>query len=125
MSTTYGYDVQSVHDPCIVAAKRDISICAELLLPATSLVNIFHALKYIPTWFPGAVTQRKAAEVKTLTEEMKRIPMEYVKAALVAELPMFPFDTDFFFWNRKRAMPSPPSCQISWRINFQLGLQRK
>jgi hypothetical protein len=100
MSTMYDYDVQSIHDPCNVAAEKGMTTGAELLLPGTSLVNVFPVLKYIPTWFPGASTQRKAAEVKRLTEEMKRI-------------------------NRKREMPSPPSCQISWRRKVRLVRQMK
>lgn len=91
-------------------------IGAELLLPGTSLANVLPALKYIPTWFPGGATQKKAAEIKKLTEEMKRIPIEYVKVAWFAELPIF-----LNVFDRNRNMSSPPSCQIFWRREFQLG----
>lgn len=55
MSIMYGYNVQNIHDPCIVAAEKTITIGAEFLLPGASLKNVFHALKYILMWFLGAV----------------------------------------------------------------------
>ncbi|KDR82184.1 hypothetical protein GALMADRAFT_135544 [Galerina marginata CBS 339.88] len=79
MMTMYGYEVNSFADPCIVAADRSIVLGTELLIPGASLINVFPVLAYIPSWFPGATSRRVAAEVKRLSEEMERIPMDFVK----------------------------------------------
>jgi len=59
----YGYDVQSVYNRGIGAAEGSMATGAELLLAGTSLVNVFPALKYIPTWSPGAASHWKSAEL--------------------------------------------------------------
>ncbi|KDR82227.1 hypothetical protein GALMADRAFT_59888 [Galerina marginata CBS 339.88] len=79
MMLMYGYEVKTFEDPCVVAADRSITLGAHLLLPGSSLINVFPVLAYIPKWFPGATSQKIAAEVKKLTDEMERIPMEFAR----------------------------------------------
>jgi len=85
LSTMYGYDITSLDDPVIVVADKSIKLGTELLVPGSTFINIFPILGRVPTWFPGAKAVRIAAEVKKLTAEMKRIPMEFAKTMMVSE----------------------------------------
>lgn len=63
---------------------------------------------------------------KEADREMKRIPMEYVKGALVCRTSNISFRYDFSC-SRKKAMPSPPSlsCPISRIRKFWLVRRMK
>ncbi|PPQ68463.1 hypothetical protein CVT24_005560 [Panaeolus cyanescens] len=72
LTTMYGYEVKSLDDPVIVAADRSVELGLKVVALGGSLVNILPIFKYVPwTW-----TQRVTKEVKRLTEDMKRIPLE-------------------------------------------------
>ncbi|PPQ69848.1 hypothetical protein CVT25_005489 [Psilocybe cyanescens] len=80
MSSMYGYDAKSVSDPCITAADASFTINMELASPGGSFINILPALRFIPPWFPGAFSRRKAETARKLTDEMVSIPLEFTKA---------------------------------------------
>ncbi|KAJ3505438.1 hypothetical protein NLJ89_g7417 [Agrocybe chaxingu] len=84
LDMTYGYDARSLEDPVVVAATKSFEIGGPLMSPTGSLMNIFPFLRHVPAWFPGAVSQRKCAEVACLTKEVKRIPMEDFKRRMVS-----------------------------------------
>lgn len=83
VSLMYGYEVESLEDPIVQIADESIDLGTQLLIPGASLINLIPALKYVPPWFPGAVSRKQAAKVLHLTEEIKRIPMEFVKQKFV------------------------------------------
>ncbi|KAH9477965.1 Cytochrome P450 monooxygenase 208 [Psilocybe cubensis] len=83
MSSMYGYDAKSTDDPCIVAADETFSLGMELASPGGSLINIIPLLRYVPPWFPGAVSQRKAELSRKLTALMISIPLEFTKTRVV------------------------------------------
>lgn len=83
MSSMYGYDAKSVSDPCITAADASFTINMELASPGGSFINILPALRFIPPWFPGAFSRRKAETARKLTDEMVSIPLEFTKARVV------------------------------------------
>jgi len=86
MKTMYGYDVESINDPCITTADKSIILGAGLFVPGATLINTFPILAFVPAWFPGASSQRVAAEVKRLTAEVIRVPMDWVKMRMVCQL---------------------------------------
>ena len=83
MSTMYGYEVKSIDDPCIAAADQSIVLGAHLGLPGSSIANVIPFLRHIPAWLPRPSSLDVADEVRRLTHEMQRIPMEYVKKGMV------------------------------------------
>ena len=88
----YGYDVESIDDPCVTNAEKSLALGIELLVPGRSLIDIFPILAFVPAWFPGASSQKLAAKVKRLTEEVRRVPMDWAKARVVCLLKiLFPF----------------------------------
>ncbi|KAJ3517668.1 hypothetical protein NLJ89_g347 [Agrocybe chaxingu] len=75
----FGYDIASLEDPVVRASTQGLEIGGPLLLPFGSLINVFPFLRHIPPWFPGAVSQRNAAQTRQLAQEMKRIPFQDLK----------------------------------------------
>jgi len=86
MKTMYGYDVESINDPCVTSADKSVTLGAPLFLPGESLINVFPILGFIPAWFPGASSHKIAAEVKRLTDEVMRFPMDWAKMRMVCHL---------------------------------------
>lgn len=81
LTTMYGYEVESLDDPAIVAADKSVELGLKVVAIGGSFVNLLPILRYVPwTW-----TQRITKKVKALTEEMKRVPVE----ALLRDMVLF------------------------------------
>ena len=52
-------------------------------IPGSFWVDLFPILKYVPSWFPGAGFQKKAAGWKKLINEMAERPFHHVQEQLV------------------------------------------
>ncbi|KAL4953791.1 cytochrome P450 [Aspergillus filifer] len=82
LKITYGYEIDQgdgANDPLVDiadAALLNFSISAR---PATWAVDLFPALKYIPSWVPGASFQRTAALFRKQTEALSDVPWAFVK----------------------------------------------
>ena len=87
MKTMYGYDVESVNDFCVAGADKKFTMIAQLLIrPGKTLINSFPILAFIPAWFPGAPSHKIAMEVKRLTDELIRLPVDWAKMRMVCQL---------------------------------------
>jgi hypothetical protein len=86
MLMMYGYAPKTLDYPVIHAADESARLAASLLGPGGTLLNVLPVLRHIPSWVPGASGKKMAEKVRLLTEEVKRIPMEHVKAALVCKI---------------------------------------
>ena len=64
MKIGYGIAVQESEDPYISIAEELLSGIAEVGISGSFLVDLFPILKYVPSWFPGAGFQKKAARWK-------------------------------------------------------------
>lgn len=84
MLMMYGYAPESLDDPIIHIADEGATLGASLLEPGGTLINVLPILRYIPSWVPGATAKKKAERARSLAEEMKRIPMEHVTAAMAS-----------------------------------------
>jgi hypothetical protein len=51
MKTMYGYDVESINDPCVTSADKSVTLGAPLFFPGETLINVFPILRFIPAWF--------------------------------------------------------------------------
>ena len=91
MKTMYGYDVESINDPFVTGADKSVTLGLEFLVPNASLINTFPMLAFIPAWFPGASSQKLFAEVKRLTDEVFRVPMDWAKMSMVRRLEICSF----------------------------------
>ena len=83
MKISYGIDVQESDDPYISLAKIILNGFAEAGIPGAFLVDLFPTLKYVPSWFPGAGFQKKAAYLRELSKIVIEKPFRYVEEQLV------------------------------------------
>ncbi|KIL71214.1 hypothetical protein M378DRAFT_206041 [Amanita muscaria Koide BX008] len=86
MAVGFGYDVVSGHmhkDRYVELADFAVDTAQELISPGRTLIAVFPFLTHIPTWFPGAFTQRLCARVKKAAVEYRNQPFEFVKTNMV------------------------------------------
>jgi len=82
MASMYGYNISSVDDPCIAPANKATSL-AEEVMTDSALANLFPILRFIPNFLPGSGFKKRANEVRKVTEEMRRLPIEFVEKSVV------------------------------------------
>jgi hypothetical protein len=83
LSVTYGIKVQESDDPYIALGEEALKGFNEI--PGTFLVDLFPILKYIPSWFPGAGFQKKAAHARAVNASLKEKPFRHVQEQLVRD----------------------------------------
>jgi hypothetical protein len=88
MKIGYGIVVQESDDPYISMAEEVLNGIAEVGIPGAFLVDLFPILKYVPSWFPGAGFQKKAARWREFIHTMTDQPFCHVQEQLV-QVPFF------------------------------------
>jgi hypothetical protein len=83
MKIGYGIAVQEYDDPYISIAEEVLNGVSEAGIPGAFLVDLFPILKYVPSWFPGAGFQKKAARWRTVNNIMADKPFCHVQEQLV------------------------------------------
>ena len=83
MKLMYGYDISSRHDRFVVLSEEAVIAGSKYSLPNATIVNIFPALRHLPSWFPGAGFKKVGERIKKVTTDMKDAPIEYVKQKMV------------------------------------------
>jgi hypothetical protein len=83
MKIGYGIVIQESDDPYISIAEEAMSGIAEAGIPGTFWVDLFPILKYVPSWFPGAGFQKKAARWREAINTMAEKPFRHVQEQLV------------------------------------------
>ena len=86
MKIAYGIDVQETDDPYISLAEEALHGLNQAATPGAFWVDLFPILKYVPSWFPGAGFQRKAAYWREINATMVEKPFCYVKEQLVGKI---------------------------------------
>jgi hypothetical protein len=85
LSVTYGIKVQESDDPFIALSEQAVKGLNECGVPGTFWVDLFPILKYVPSWFPGAGFQKKAAHWRALNASVKETPFRHVQDQLVRD----------------------------------------
>jgi hypothetical protein len=83
MDIAYGITVQESDDPYISIAEEALMGLSEAAVPGAFWVDLVPILKYVPSWFPGAGFQKKAARWRELANAMAEKPFRYVKEQVV------------------------------------------
>ena len=83
MKIVYGIIVQESDDPYISLAEEVLNGLAEAGIPGAFLVDMVPILKYVPSWFPGASFQKKAARWREALNTMAEKPFRHVQEQLV------------------------------------------
>ncbi|KAF7336336.1 Cytochrome P450 [Mycena venus] len=79
MDITYGIKVLPSKDPYIQLVEKVMQDFSNASIPGAFLVDIFPALKYVPSWFPGAGFKRKAKEWRKALREVLKKPFHEAK----------------------------------------------
>ena len=85
MNIAYGIDVQESDDPYLSLAEEALNGLNEGAIPGAFWIDLFPMLKYVPSWFPGAGFQKKAAYWSAVNAAMIRKPFSHVEEQLVGE----------------------------------------
>ena len=85
MDIAYGIKVQESGDRYILLVKEVIDGGNEAAVPGAFWVDFFPILAYVPSWFPGAGFQKKAAHWRKLNTITIEKPFRYVQEQLVRE----------------------------------------
>ena len=102
MDIVYGIKVQESGDHYISLAEEVVNRASKAAVPGAFLVDLFPILEYVPSWFPGAGFQRKAAELRRINATLVEKPFRYVQELLVRE----PFSRmmNLFIWRFSRKL---------------------
>ncbi|KAF9548289.1 cytochrome P450 [Agrocybe pediades] len=84
MSAAYDISVKLSEDPYICRAEESLAGIAAAGISGTFLVDFIPALKYVPSWLPGASFKRKAAYWKKINHDLTEIPFKHVEDQMKA-----------------------------------------
>ena len=79
MKIGYGISVKESDDPYISIAEEVLDGISEAGIPGTFWVDLFPILKHVPSWFPGAGFQKKAAHWGEAVNAMAERPFRHVQ----------------------------------------------
>ena len=85
VNIAYGIDVQESDDPYLSLAEEALNGLNQAAILGTFWVDLFPLLKYVPSWFPGAGFQKKAAHWREVNASLAEKPFRYVEEQLVGE----------------------------------------
>ena len=83
MKIVYGIAIQDSDDPYISLAEDAFDGIAQASVPGAFWVDMIPILKYVPSWFPGAGFQKKAARWREGIIAMSENPFRHVQEQLV------------------------------------------
>jgi hypothetical protein len=84
MSMAYGFTIPSGGDPYIDLAEEVLHTISAVMHNGTYLVDIFPALKHLPTWFPGTGFLAVGSRLAGLVERSRDVLYEKSQKALVS-----------------------------------------
>lgn len=83
MSIAYGIKIRRFDDPYIINIQEAVQAFSTAATPGAFLVDLIPALKYIPSWFPGAGFKRKAAHWAKVKQKVVELPFNHVAQQMV------------------------------------------
>ena len=101
MKIGYGITVQESNDPYISIAEEAFNGFDEAgITGAFLVVDLFPILRYVPSWFPGASFQKKAARWREAITTMAEKPFRHIQEQLVLFCFLF-WESSWSFSNKK------------------------
>ncbi|OAA38298.1 Cytochrome P450 [Metarhizium rileyi] len=77
---TYGYTIsETKKDPLVALIDCSSHQLGQAGVPGAWTVDIIPALKYLPSWFPGAGFQKTAKQFRKVAEQMANVPYRFVQ----------------------------------------------
>lgn len=100
MHLAYGIKIRGFDDPYIDNIKDSIEGFNIAGVPGSFLVDLIPALKYVPSWFPGAEFKKKAAHWAKANQKVVELPFNHVADQIVRA---------FGFHSLSVALPNDPT----------------
>ena len=85
LKTGYDIDVKDENDVYVQISKEAVTGAVEGLVPGRFLVEYLPFLRHVPTWLPGATSQRLWAKWMAAGERLKNVPFEHARVKLVRQ----------------------------------------
>ncbi|PFH53736.1 hypothetical protein AMATHDRAFT_78864 [Amanita thiersii Skay4041] len=82
LRVTYGYNAKSRHDDYLQLVKEAMEPLMQSVHAGSFYVDFIPALKYIPSWFPGAEFKRKAKGWALSALRLRESPFQSVKDSI-------------------------------------------
>ena len=124
MKIGYGIAVRESDDPYISIAEEALNGSAQAGIPGAFWVDFLPILKYVPSWFPGAGFQKKAARWRKAINAMADNPFLHVQEQLVYIQNFIFFEREFMsflLFYRKMAM----LCRLWQKASLSVFLTRE
>lgn len=84
MRIAYGIKIQGFDDPYIINIEESIRGFNLAGIPGSFLVDLIPALKYVPSWFPGASFKKQAALWAEVNQRVVELPFNHVVHKMVS-----------------------------------------
>ena len=90
MKVVYGIEAKEEDDEFVTTAEAAVNAVVEgLEFPGKFLVEYFPFLRHIPTWFPGASSQRLFSIWQMMNAKSISMPYAYVQSNMVSPLALY------------------------------------
>ncbi|KAJ7786209.1 cytochrome P450 [Mycena metata] len=106
LNVVYGYELQSENDPYVHLAHEAMKGLNQAVHPGSFFVDFLPALRYLPSWFPGAGFKRKAKIWAKSSLALRDIPFENLKTSIAAGTAIPSFVADNLEKLRKQTPPA-------------------
>lgn len=84
MSIVYDIRICGFDDPYLINIEEATNGLNTAAIPGSFFVDLIPALKYIPSWFPGAGFKKKAAYWANVNQQVVELPFNYVVQQMVS-----------------------------------------
>ncbi|EIM80551.1 cytochrome P450, partial [Stereum hirsutum FP-91666 SS1] len=78
MKIMYGLEVTDPNHPFLVLGEKQVEMFSRAAMPGTFLCENIPALKYVPSWVPGATFKRQAAFWSRCDKQLRDEPFQIV-----------------------------------------------
>ena len=86
LKVIYGIDIKDENDMYLQISEEAVAGAAVGLVPGKFLVDFFPFLRHVPTWFPGAASQRLWVKWMAAVRRLEDVPFEHTKEKMVCSL---------------------------------------
>ena len=83
----YDIDVEDEDDVYVEISEQALAGAVEGLVPGKFLVEFLPFLRHVPSWLPGATSQRLWEKWMAAGERLKNVPFNHTKTKLVCVIP--------------------------------------
>lgn len=86
LNIAYGIKISGFDDPYVATIQESVEGLNIAGIPGSFLVDLIPALKYVPSWFPGAEFKKKAAYFAQVNQKVIELPFNHVAQQMVSTL---------------------------------------